>query len=431
MDVFKGAKSAYRERKAEIHAGRRALAEKSSRPSRRAYTIDDGEACSIAFSRNSRHRASSARRKPIAERRHSGDSTISGRSSIYPASGRQYEQDLQGPSRSPPPDYRSRDSPRDHRVDQLSPRRELSRRHTSRESQVEVVSRPVRTVRSLSAPQIDMDLAYGHLHPETLARLDDELELKCLVGKVKRLLDEADCVQHSVTSTIAHLQKNPDAMAAVALTLAEISNLLSKMAPGMLTSLRAASPAVFALLASPQFLIAGGVAVGVTIVAFGGYKIIKKIKAKNAAEKPGVEELLEFRGDVNRIDNWRRGISEAEDPSMGMSVEGEFITPQAAALSRLNLNEPRWEEPMLLEPRRRSLYEARGVEPRWEEAIPIEPRREVRSVVRSDTRSEIHSSRPKTSKSTRGSKSSSGSKPVKAAKDKKEKKPSPLRLIFG
>lgn len=303
-----------------------------------------------------------------------------------------------------------------------------------------------------------MDLAYGHLHPETLARLDDEVELKGLVGKVKNLLDEADCIQHSVTSTIAHLQKNPEAMAAVALTLAEISNLLTKMAPGMLTSLRAASPAVFALLASPQFLIAGGVAVGVTIVAFGGYKIIKKIKAnKQAAENPGVEELLEFRGDVSRIETWRRGISEvgANDPSIisGPSVEGEFITPQAAALSRLTLNdpasfrEPRWgggEQPgLFVDPRRGSRYEARSVggEPRWEEAIPVvEPRREIRREareVRSERGSERGSERSvrKEKSTTKGSKSSKDSKSVKTktkdGKMKKEKKPSPLRLMFS
>ena len=54
------------------------------------------------------------------------------------------------------------------------------------------------------------------------------------------------------------LQKNPEAMAAIALTLAEISNIASKMAPGALMALKTGAPAVFALLAAPEFLIAGG-----------------------------------------------------------------------------------------------------------------------------------------------------------------------------
>jgi branched-subunit amino acid transport protein AzlD len=37
-------------------------------------------------------------------------------------------------------------------------------------------------------------------------------------------------------------------MAAVALTLAELSNLLTKMSPGILTALKSSSPAVFGLL---------------------------------------------------------------------------------------------------------------------------------------------------------------------------------------
>ena len=72
-------------------------------------------------------------------------------------------------------------------------------------------------------------------------------------------------------------------MAAVALTLAEISNLVTKMAPGALMAVKTSAPTVFAILAAPEFLIAVGVGVGLTVVAFGGYKIIKKIKAEEEA----------------------------------------------------------------------------------------------------------------------------------------------------
>jgi hypothetical protein len=201
--------------------------------------------------------------------------------------------------------------------------------------------------RSLSTTAIDMDLAYGDYHPTSIApivRGAEEKELLSLVDRARFLLDEANCAQHSVKAMIEHLQKNPDAMAAVALTLAEISNIAAKMAPGALTALKGSAPAVFALLASPQFLIAAGVGIGVTVVMLGGYKIIKKIKAKNAAGKEGsMDEALEIDGDeVGRINAWRRGIVPTDDGddadselrSVGTSVEGEFITPLAAASMR-------------------------------------------------------------------------------------------------
>ena len=242
-----------------------------------------------------------------------------------------------------------------------------------------------------------MDLAYGPIPPPLpVARKGDEAEFKGLVQKVKRILEEADCLQYSATATIASLQKNPEAMAAVALTLAEISNIAKKMAPGVLTAMKGSAPAVFALLASPQFLIAGGVAVGVTIVAFGGYKIIKKIRARNALENPGMEEMLEVGGDVSTIDSWRRGIAEVEEQSVGTSVDGEFITPQAAALSRLTLNDERAEA---------SSSSSRG------------SKKTSSSKAESETGSKA---------SSKGS--SKGSS--KEKKVKKIKKPSPLRLMF-
>lgn len=188
-----------------------------------------------------------------------------------------------------------------------------------------------------------MDLAYGELHDDLplTSQQAEEQELKGLVGTAKRLLEEADCLHHSATKTMAMLQKNPEAMAAVALTLAEISNIAKKLAPGALANIGRSAPAVFSLLASPQFLIAGGVAVGITIVAFGGFKVIKKIKEMQANENPGRLEMLEVPGDISRIDDWRRGIAEEQASSIGTSVEGEFITPGAAALSRLNLDDSR------------------------------------------------------------------------------------------
>ncbi len=254
---------------------------------------------------------------------------------------------------------------------------------------------------------IDMDLAYGPIPPPLpLAIQADDTEFKGLVDRVKALLEEADCLHYSVSTTIASLQKNPDAMAAVALTLAEISNIATKMAPGVLASMKGSAPAVFALLASPQFMIAGGVAVGVTIVALGGYKIIKKIRAKNTMEDPGMDEMLEIGGDVSTIDNWRRGIAEVEEQSVGTSVDGEFITPEAFTLSKLSLND--------------KLTSERG-----EKEIGRESRRSGSTKGSDETSSKTSSRR-----SSRGSSKGSAQGDSKGRKEKKAKKPSPLRLMF-
>ena len=237
-----------------------------------------------------------------------------------------------------------------------------------------------------------MNLAYGDLPPDLgTSQEEDEQELKGLVGKVKGLLDEADCVQHTVTATITNLQKNPEAMAAVALTLAEISNLVKKMAPGALMSVRAAAPAVFALLASPQFLIAAGVGVGITIVAFGGYKIIKKIQERNKQDQ--MEEMLEIGQDVSRIESWRQGIAEVEASAVGTSVDGELITPLAHNMSRLNLEEER---------------------------------REKKSKPRAGAAKTTVTKGSKTSKTSKSGSEKGG----KSKKEAPKKKPSPLRLMF-
>ncbi|KAI4135317.1 MAG: hypothetical protein LQ347_000770 [Umbilicaria vellea] len=374
VNVFKEAKSAYRERKAEIVAGRQFIAdEKRNRRALQALAIDEGR--SSTSTRNSRGDKARSR-KPVGDRQYSSSSLRSPTNSIYPSSNHRFEQELQ-------------------LVPTETTRHDLPRRHTTRDGEVETRSPPPTPTRSMSSPgPIDMDLAYGEIPPPLeIARTGDEAELKGLVGKIKTILDEADCVQYSVTAMIASLQKNPEAMAAVALTLAEISNIVKKMAPGVLTALKGSAPAVFALLISPQFMIAAGVGVGVTIIAFGGYKIIKKIKAKNAAEDPGMDEMLAFGGDVDRIEGWRRGIAETELESLGTSVDEELITPHAAAQSRLFLHE---------ESVQGSRRDGNGIK---------------------------YSKGSKTAKTSKSS-SSKSSKTAKPEKEKKVKKPSPLRLMF-
>jgi hypothetical protein len=196
---------------------------------------------------------------------------------------------------------------------------------------------------------IDMDLAYGDAPPPlpVSRTIEDSPELRDKLTGLQRLLEECNCLQHSAGATIENLQKNPEALAAVGLTLAEISTLVTKLAPGALPGLKASFPAIMALLASPQFAIAAGVAVGVTIIAFGGYKIVKKIQAANRERHDEAMMLVDAEGadqqqpaspaesldelrELSSVERWRRGIADEQARSVGTSVDGEFITPIAS-----------------------------------------------------------------------------------------------------
>ncbi|OCT53465.1 hypothetical protein CLCR_10200 [Cladophialophora carrionii] len=359
-NVFKEAKMAYLERKAEIVNARRAKEEKELRKAIKAVTIAE-DARSDTTRRSRRHRSHRTEREEDYEHPSTPEHPYSSESprryhahveseadgsrhleEHYPrhVGLAAFNEELYGHHHSapvtpyaPPPGH------------------ELVRRTTDLPLQTQPPHRP-QPVRSHSVSDIDMDLAYGDFHPESLM-LDPKTEQKLqkqemssLVLKCKMLIDEANCAQHSVRAIIAHLQGNPDAMAAVALTLAEISNLASKMAPGALAAFKAGAPSVFAMLAAPEFLIAVGVGVGITVVMFGGYKIIKKIKAhvSDKEENELVDEMLDVR-ELDRIEHWRRGIPDAETASVATSVEGEFITPMAArSMGHLPIPRDRSEE---------------------------------------------------------------------------------------
>ncbi|KIW04421.1 uncharacterized protein PV09_04693 [Verruconis gallopava] len=316
VNVWKEARAAYRERKAEIEAYREAEFERK-RAERRAQKQLEGDAAS---------RASSHRSKPA----HRSKSTRRGE---RPSAVRGYTDTYYGNDPQP----QRHGVPRSAIEEEALPIRnkELTRRHT--DGNYLAVAPPGRRY---SEPHnswsrrssIDMDLAYGDLPPPVpQTRYHDDEELRGKMTTLTKLLDEANCLQYSVTTMVEHLQKNPDALAAVALTLAEISNLAAKMAPGALGALKSAFPAATALLMSPQFLIAAGLGVGVTVVMLGGYKIIKRIKeTKEERELEAPMELHELEDvDLSRIEMWRRGIADVAAESAGSTVDGEFITPDA------------------------------------------------------------------------------------------------------
>ncbi|OJJ64291.1 hypothetical protein ASPSYDRAFT_126133, partial [Aspergillus sydowii CBS 593.65] len=331
--VWNQAKNAYRERKAQVQSERNAkvaerIAEQQALKALQNYTIDDSP--SVASSRRSRSRHHSSRKHHHHHDRSRGGSI--------------YEQDLHS-SASRAESY-------------YGPPGEMVRRHTHHDITLrEPEARPP-TARSKSDAHVDMDLAYGEFNPSAIVRhssRDDQQlqkindpELNGLVNRAQWLLEEANCVHHSATTTISHLQKNPDAMAAVALTLAEISNLAGKMAPSALAMLKTAAPTVWALLASPQFLIAAGVGLTATIVMFGGYKIVKQMQSSNQKQleederSRQMDEMIEFDTDcLSSVEMWRRGVADAEAHSVATSVDGEFITPKAAAMSGIDVTTAR------------------------------------------------------------------------------------------
>jgi hypothetical protein len=175
-------------------------------------------------------------------------------------------------------------------------------------------------------------------------------------------------------------------------------------------------------------MIAAGVGVGITIVALGGYKIIKRIKARKEGEVEGVDEMMEIGGDINHIDSWRKGIADAEMESLGTSVDGEFITPEAARQSGFF-------EPIPEPPRVRDLRSGKSVKSSKSKTKPKSRLSSSRSERSESTKvgSEVSVS---SSISSRGSKSDKKAREKQEKKDKeregkeKEKKPSPLRLMF-
>ncbi|ORY17480.1 hypothetical protein BCR34DRAFT_474794 [Clohesyomyces aquaticus] len=382
VNVLKEAKSAYRERKAEIHAERNAaLEEKKMRDGMKSLRIDDDTRSRTSHRSKASHRSKSHRHaKPPMERGYADSFYATDGSPRQSPTQHRFEQDLAG------------DALPGHR-------RELARRHTDL---------PVETYRETRRSSIDMDLAYGELPPPLPVRKYDDGELKAKASKLTMLLEEANCLQYSVTTIIENLQKNPEALAAVALTLAEISNIAGKMGPGILTTLKGSFPAVVALLASPQFMIAAGVGVGVTIVALGGYKIIKKIQAAKDEPVPmamaadaAPYELDELEAkELSRIELWRRGIADAEAESAGTSVDGEFITPGAS----------------------RQLVAAGVLD-----EDDLKSRRSAR--IREDGERRPKSHRAKSVKSTKSS-GTSRSKTAKEPSKKKKKEPSGLRMLF-
>ncbi|KAK4195850.1 hypothetical protein QBC40DRAFT_15165 [Triangularia verruculosa] len=220
---------------------------------------------------------------------------------------------------------------------------------------------------------IDMDLAYGSIPPDLAQRHDlapkdmaasrsihsagitmvdqetevdpqvdidpQEAQALGLMDKIEDFLQEADCVHASATNMIESLQKKPEAAAAVALSLAELSALVGKMSPAFLAFLKGGSPAVFALLASPQFLIGAGVAAGITVVMFGGWKIVKKMtgNASAAKEQPIAMKALPMASGAPQHEQRLRELEGQTQPQSEASYEEPAAVDEVQELSSIEM----------------------------------------------------------------------------------------------
>ncbi|ERS96516.1 hypothetical protein HMPREF1624_06720 [Sporothrix schenckii ATCC 58251] len=224
---------------------------------------------------------------------------------------------------------------------------------------------------------IDTNLAYGNIPPDLESRIDldpeafvvdaaDEFKesyATTLVDRIETLLNEAQCIHHTAASIIRHLQDRPEAAAAVAVTLAELSALLTKLSPAYLGVVKGGSPAVFALLASPQFLIGTSIVVGATVILFGGWKIVKRISEVRAAPEEGKQAFAT--GDQSG------GFSQQH--AAGIDSEIQLDTAEEP-LSALRSSSRGYEEALVLEEELCTIETwRRGIEPVLDGGPGIKP----------------------------------------------------------
>ncbi|RPB20929.1 hypothetical protein L211DRAFT_841246 [Terfezia boudieri ATCC MYA-4762] len=141
---------------------------------------------------------------------------------------------------------------------------------------------------------------------------DGDSPLSALLMRLTDILDTFDCLNASITTLVASLQKDPDALAMVGLTLAEISAVVAKTAPGVVVAAKAAFPVIFGLIASPQFLVTAGA----SVIFIGGYQIIRRVTGfggsppptpqsieedDHLAFGPGMDEILSEPGDAGKV----------------------------------------------------------------------------------------------------------------------------------
>ncbi|KAK6526146.1 hypothetical protein TWF281_011182 [Arthrobotrys megalospora] len=155
------------------------------------------------------------------------------------------------------------------------------------------------TLRSASTT----DLSLPGLPPRPEVDEEDD-HLTALFTQVQDIIDHAAAAQCSVVTLVDALRREPETLAMVGLTLAEISTIVAKLSPAALAGAKLSWPVVFSFLASPQFAIVAGGVIGTTVILIGGYKIIKKMIYGEPAKPPEIVDMggtVVDEGDVKAI----------------------------------------------------------------------------------------------------------------------------------
>jgi len=251
FSALKEAKEAYRQRKAEIAEERRAQGrarEKVIRwnSSRYGGTIQDAPA-QAASEDDSSHHGRRKHRKPV--RRNS--------SSLSTVSAEEVTEDALFVRSISREDTTAVRRGHQQRLEEEQERRVHQQSHGG----------------ALSAHDRTMDMAPALFNDPSV------VAVQSLLARVQSIIDEINCITFSLTTLLTELQKTPETFAAVGLSLAEIANMVTHIAPTALVFLKTAFPTVFALLSSPHFAVIAGVAGAATVIVLGGYKIVKSIMA--------------------------------------------------------------------------------------------------------------------------------------------------------
>jgi hypothetical protein len=155
--------------------------------------------------------------------------------------------------------------------------------------------------------------------------------IQTLLARVQSIIDEIQCLSAGLTTLITELQKTPETFAAVGLSLAEIAQMVTHIAPAATIVLKSTFPTIFALISSPHFAIVAGVAGAATVVVLGGYKIVKNIMA-------GADDNLRMAyGELPDEDL-------LEETDLGGEVLGEVVEDQRRMLEQAKAAEEKVEE---------------------------------------------------------------------------------------
>ncbi|KAF3905262.1 hypothetical protein ABW21_db0205037 [Orbilia brochopaga] len=159
---------------------------------------------------------------------------------------------------------------------------------------------------------------------------EEDDHLTALFLQVQDIIDHAAAAQSSVITLVEALRRDPETLAMVGITLAEISTIIAKLSPAALAGAKLSWPLVFSFLASPQFAIIAGVGIGTTVILLGGYKIIKKMIYGEPAKPP---EIIDMGGTVVE-EGEVRSITQSGEPVKEITQRIEEIKIDDSARQR-------------------------------------------------------------------------------------------------